>query len=96
MNADLDSESSKWEMNIKDVNRRRTVFWEIFTVDVITVSVLPVTYPDPDATSQLEKSSTLGRPPAINLSFVNCPFPDEQVDCPEPDRDKGTLNENHF
>ncbi|KAL0069011.1 hypothetical protein AAF712_004004 [Marasmius tenuissimus] len=65
----LHSESTKWKLDAKTLNRRRTIFWEIFTIDTMS-------------------SLALGRPPSFNVSFVNCPFPEEQVDCPETDRVK--------
>ncbi|KAJ8073416.1 hypothetical protein PM082_011692 [Marasmius tenuissimus] len=65
----VNSESTKWKLDAKTLNRRRTIFWEIFTIDTMS-------------------SLALGRPPSFNVSFVNCPFPEEQVDCPETDRVK--------
>ncbi|KAG7098726.1 hypothetical protein E1B28_000639 [Marasmius oreades] len=54
----LHSESPQWHLEPKLVQRRRTLFWEIFTLDTFF-------------------SLNLGRPPSMNISFVDCPLPDE-------------------
>ncbi|KAJ7179223.1 hypothetical protein C8R46DRAFT_1324183, partial [Mycena filopes] len=52
----LDRDSARWNMEPKTVNRRRALFWELFS-------------------SELFQSISLGRPPSIRLSYVDCEFP---------------------
>ncbi|KAG6899831.1 hypothetical protein C0993_006425 [Termitomyces sp. T159_Od127] len=58
----LHRDSARWKMDPKTVQKRRTVFWEVFTADVSHVCY------------------TLGRPPAMHLSYIDCEFPiDEEA-----------------
>ncbi|KAJ7047468.1 fungal-specific transcription factor domain-containing protein [Mycena alexandri] len=52
----LHRDSARWNMEPKTVNRRRSLFWELFS-------------------SELFQSISLGRPPSIRLSYVDCEFP---------------------
>ncbi|KAF9460589.1 hypothetical protein BDZ94DRAFT_1299782 [Collybia nuda] len=57
----LHRDSARWHMDPKTVQKRRTLFWEVFSADV-------------------SHSLALGRPPAIQLSYVDCEFPiDEEA-----------------
>lgn len=60
-------------MDTKTVERRRNLFWEVFSADVSHVSCsLRIIFCGRLSTSQ---SLALGRPPAIHLSYVDCEFP---------------------
>lgn len=61
------------------VQKRRNLFWETFAADVSHVSV---TIRSRQASSLpfLHQSLALGRPPTIQLSYVDCEFPlDEEA-----------------
>lgn len=67
-------------MDPKTVQRRRGLFWELFSNELFYVS--------PQLKNQLlsriknpanayRQSFALGRPPSIRLSYVDCEFPDD-------------------
>ncbi|KAL0575544.1 hypothetical protein V5O48_006418 [Marasmius crinis-equi] len=59
--AGLHRDPARWNMDPRTVQRRRTLWWEVFSADV-------------------SHSLALGRPPSVNLSFVDCEFPvDEEA-----------------
>ncbi|KAG6890157.1 hypothetical protein C0992_002962 [Termitomyces sp. T32_za158] len=55
----LHRDSARWKMDPKTVQKRRTLFWEVFTADV-------------------SHSLALGRPPAMDLSYIDCEFPTDE------------------
>ncbi|KAJ8076435.1 hypothetical protein PM082_000858 [Marasmius tenuissimus] len=57
----VNSESPKWNLDPKTINRRRALFWDVHFIDTFY-------------------SLSLGRPSALHVSFINCPFPDDPED----------------
>ncbi|KAI0718035.1 fungal-specific transcription factor domain-containing protein [Cerioporus squamosus] len=55
----LHRDSAQWKLGAKQVQRRRNLFWELFTLDAI-------------------HSMSLGRPPAITFSHIDCELPDDE------------------
>ncbi|KZP23151.1 hypothetical protein FIBSPDRAFT_1043094 [Athelia psychrophila] len=52
---------ANWNMDEKTANKRRRLFWEIYSVDVFL-------------------SLAMGRPPCIELSYVDCALPQDQTE----------------
>ncbi|KZP26863.1 hypothetical protein FIBSPDRAFT_731858, partial [Athelia psychrophila] len=52
---------ARWNMDEKTANKRRRLFWEIYSADIFI-------------------SLAMGRPPCIELSFVDCDLPQDQTD----------------
>ncbi|KAK1233165.1 hypothetical protein PQX77_003700 [Marasmius sp. AFHP31] len=69
----LDSESPGWNLDPSMINRRRTIFWELFTNETFNIT---------------QKSLHMGRPPALSLIYSGCPFPDGSVDGTETEETK--------
>lgn len=59
------------------VQKRRTLFWEIFAADVSHVS-LHSHYLLHLTRALSSQSLALGRPPSIHLSYVDCEFPTDE------------------
>ncbi|KAF6760882.1 fungal-specific transcription factor domain-containing protein [Ephemerocybe angulata] len=55
----LHRDSARWNLDPALVQRRRNLFWEIFSADV-------------------SHSLALGRPPALQLSYVDCEYPEDK------------------
>ncbi|KAF7985878.1 hypothetical protein HWV62_43750 [Athelia sp. TMB] len=50
---------ARWQMDVKTAQRRRTLFWEVFSANQML-------------------SLSLGRPPSLSLSYVDCDLPHVQ------------------
>ncbi|GLB35345.1 putative fungal specific transcription factor [Lyophyllum shimeji] len=55
----LHRDPARWNMDAKTVQKRRMLFWEVFSAD-------------------LSHSLALGRPPAMNLAYIDCDFPTDE------------------
>jgi len=80
----IDRDCSRWNFDSKTVDRRRALFWELFSGEQFYVSS---PYPSSFHTfdNRTTQSLALGRPPSIRLSYIDCEFPED---------DEATLDEN--
>lgn len=61
-------------MDLKTVQRRRTLFWEMFSVENSYVRSFFPLVTESDKSDPIQNLG-LGRPPSIHLSYVDCEFP---------------------
>ena len=74
-----DRDSARWKMDPQAVQKRRNLFWETFAADVSHVS-MTIGSQQANSLPFLHQSLALGRPPTIQLSYVDCEFPlDEEA-----------------
>lgn len=62
-------------MSPKAIQRRRYLFWELLSCDMYNVSHNGQFI----GICSLAQSLNLGRPPSVNLSYVDCEFPDDDT-----------------
>ena len=73
-----DRDPSRFDLDAKTVQRRRTLFWEIFSSENLYVGEPPCqlvsrSYP-------YLQCLALGRPPSIRVSYVDCQYPADDED----------------
>ena len=76
-----DRDPTRWHLDEKAIECRRRVFWEVYSADLMNVRAI-------DQHSILSiiihlhvlQSGLLGRPPSIELSYVDCAFPNDGED----------------
>ncbi|KZP26820.1 hypothetical protein FIBSPDRAFT_819101 [Athelia psychrophila] len=61
----VNRDPAKWNMDEKTANKRRRLFWEIYSLDTFM-------------------SLAMGRPPCIELSYVDCALPQDQTEADGP------------
>ena len=72
----LDRDSAQWKLGDKQVQRRRNLFWELFTLETIHVSWISTE--EACSHSNTSQSMSLGRPPAITFSHIDCELPEDE------------------
>ena len=67
----IDRDPARWHMDEKTAECRRRLFWELYTADLFHVRNII----QPCPLLMIYQSLGLGRPPSIELSYVDCAFP---------------------
>jgi hypothetical protein len=68
----VDRDSARWGLSPKMIQRRRTIFWDLFVADAYQVGFMRVYYPHLFLFLQ---SLNTGRPPSSSLAYIDCGFP---------------------
>jgi hypothetical protein len=72
--SSLDRDSARWNLDPKTVQRRRSLFWELFSKDLFCVR-------SSRARRRhlliCQQSIALGRPPSISSSYLDCEVPED-------------------
>lgn len=78
-----DRDCAKWKVDQRLVERRRNVFWELFTCDGWHVSGIYCCFPY--CMSNSYQNLANGKPPSFVLRYTDCQYPEE--DCKVYDKD---------
>ncbi|KAF7975573.1 hypothetical protein HWV62_9275 [Athelia sp. TMB] len=71
----LHRDPERWNMDDKTANCRRRLFWELYFMDLIVVSL---DNGQMNSSPDISQGLTLGRPPCIDLAYVDCAFPSDR------------------
>lgn len=72
----IDRDPARFNLSPKAIQRRRTLFWEIFSADLFHVSFISCYF---NVIHRQLQSMSLGRPPSASLSYVDCEFPEDDT-----------------
>lgn len=79
MKYNLDRDASRFNLEPRIVDRRRRVFWELFTIDHWQVAGYPIPYcVSPLNHLLLSQSLGTGRPATFSLHIVDCQYPEDK------------------
>lgn len=78
-------DSANWNLSSDEVQRRRVIFWEMFTHDAWSVSQRHTLYL---SKLTVEQSVVNGRPPSLNIQQTDCRFPEDLEPYTSPSGEK--------